>query len=66
MYGKKKTTKVHPHSKPIELQRRLILATTNEGDVVLDPASGGYSVFEACKQANRDFLGGDISFGEDD
>lgn len=61
-----KTQKIHPHSKPIDLQRRLILATTNEGDVVLDPASGGYSVFEACKLANRVFLGGDISFGEND
>lgn len=59
-----KTQKIHPHSKPIELQKRLILATTNEGDVVLDPASGGYSVFEACKLANRDFIGGDIKYGE--
>lgn len=60
-----KTEKVHPHSKPIELQRRLIAATTTEGDVVLDPASGGYSVFEACKLLQRDFIGGDIEYGED-
>lgn len=59
-----KTPKVHPHSKPIELQRRLIVATTQEGDYVLDPASGGYSVFEACKLAGRNFIGGDIEFGE--
>lgn len=52
--------KTHPHSKPIELQRRLISATTIDGDVVLDPASGGFSVFEACKLLNRDFLGGDL------
>lgn len=50
----------HPHSKPIELQRRLIAATTNEGDVVLDPASGGYSVLAACRQLDRDFIGADI------
>lgn len=59
-----KTPKTHPHSKPIELQRRLINATTKDGDVVLDPASGGYSVFEACKLLNRDFVGGDIQYGE--
>ena len=41
--------KTHPHSKPIELQRRLISATTIDGDVVLDPASGAFSVFEARK-----------------
>lgn len=59
-----KVQKVHAHSKPIELQRRLIGATTVEGDVVLDPASGGYSVFEACKLLGRDFVGGDITYGE--
>ena len=60
-----KTPKVHPHSKPVELQRRLIEATTRPGDVVLDPAAGGFSVFEACKQAQRDFVGGDILYGEE-
>ena len=60
-----KTDKVHAHSKPIELQRRLIEATTFEGDYVLDPASGGYSVFNACIQSNRNFVGGDIEYGED-
>lgn len=55
---------IHPHSKPIELQRRLIAATTNEGNVVLDPASGGFSVFEACKSLGRDFVGGDVLYGE--
>lgn len=60
-----KTPKTHPHSKPIELQRRLIAATTTDGDVVLDPAAGGYSVFEACKLLGRDFVGGDIRYGED-
>lgn len=60
-----KVKKVHTHSKPIELQRRLILATTTDGETVLDAAAGGYSVFEACKLANRTFLGGDIAYGED-
>ncbi len=56
--------KIHPHSKPLELQKQLILATTNDGDLVCDPASGGYSVFEACKETGRNFIGGDIEFGE--
>ena len=46
---REKTTKNHAHSKPIELQKRLIEATTVPGDLVLDPAAGGYSVLEACK-----------------
>lgn len=61
-----KTFKNHPHSKPIDLQKRLILATTVPNDTILDPASGGFSVFEACKQlGDRDFIGGDIAYGED-
>ena len=53
----------HSHSKPIELQKKLIAATTADGDYVLDPAAGGYSVFEACKLLGRDFIGGDIEYG---
>ena len=60
-----KKPKNHSHSKPVDLQKRLIAATTVSGDYVLDPASGGYSVFEACKLLGRDFIGGDIEYGED-
>lgn len=59
-----KTEKVHPHSKPVELQKKLIEATTHKGDVVLDPASGGYSVYKACNELGIDFIGGDIRYGE--
>ena len=59
-----KVEKIHPHSKPVELQKALINAVTNEGDLVLDPASGGYSVMLACKQSNRNFVGGDIVYGD--
>ncbi|MGE5653892.1 MAG: DNA methyltransferase [Bacillota bacterium] len=55
----------HTHSKPIGLQARLIEAVTNPGDVVLDPAAGSYSVFEACKKTGREFLGGDLAYGAD-
>lgn len=60
-----KIVKNHPHAKPMGLQRQLILATTKPGDVVLDPAAGGYSVMTACREADRDFIGGDIAYGED-
>jgi len=59
-----KVKKEHPHSKPINLQCELIKATTKPKDIVVDPASGGYSVFEACKKTKRNFLGCDIEFGE--
>lgn len=58
--------KTHPHSKPTELQRRLIEAVTQPGDLVLDPAAGGYSVFDAARLSGRNFIGGDIKYGEQD
>lgn len=60
-----KTDKTHAHSKPIELQKRLIEAVSKKGDYILDPASGGYSVMKACEMSNRNFIGGDIEYGED-
>lgn len=61
----KLVNKDHPHTKPYELQKRLILATTQENDFVLDPCSGSYSVFNACQEVSRNFIGGDIEFGEE-
>lgn len=55
-----KVERTHAHNKPIELQKVLIEAVTNENDIVIDPASGSFSVFEACKKSNRNFLGCDI------
>ena len=48
------------HAKPIKAQARLIEALTNPGDIVVDPAAGSYSVLEACRQTDRQFLGCDI------
>lgn len=56
--------KVHTHQKPLKLQKQLILATTIENDYVMDVCAGSYSILEACKQTNRNFIGGDIEFGE--
>ena len=60
-----KSTKDHPHNKPVELQKQLILATTCKDDIVLDPASGGYSVLKACQLAERKFLGCDLGGSND-
>ena len=61
VWTEKITKKNHTHNKPVGLQARLIQATTQEGSVVIDPAAGGYSVMEACKNTNRVFLGCDIN-----
>ena len=51
----------HTHRKPVGLQGALIEAVTNEGDVVIDPAAGSFSVMEACGQHGRRFLGCDVN-----
>lgn len=53
--------KTHTHAKPIGLQTELIKAVTKEKGLVIDPAAGSFSVFEACKKAKRNFLGCDLN-----
>lgn len=50
----------HTHSKPLDLQEALIEAVSNRGDIVVDPAAGGYSVMTAAKRCGCNFLGCDI------
>lgn len=49
--------KSHPHRKPKDLQKALIQSCTQKGDIILDPASGSFSVFECCQELGRDFIG---------
>ncbi len=49
------------HKKPVELQKELIASVSNSGDIVIDPASGSFSVMESCKLCGRNFLGCDIN-----
>ncbi|CAI2194549.1 16616_t:CDS:2, partial [Funneliformis geosporum] len=46
----------HPHQKPRELIKALISATTNEGDLIVDPCAGSFVVLEFCQELNRKFL----------
>ncbi len=48
------------HAKPIGLQSRLIDCLTNPGDTVIDPAAGNFTVLEAAKATDRNFLGCDL------
>jgi len=50
----------HPHAKPPILTRCLIECVTRPGDLVVDPAAGGYGVLRACQQTGREFIGCDI------
>lgn len=50
----------HPTQKPIALLERIILASSNPGDVVLDPFSGTFTTSYVAKTNNRKSIGIEI------
>lgn len=48
---------LHPTQKPLKLIRRLIEASSNEGDIVLDPFSGAGSTQISSIQLKRHYIG---------
>ena len=50
----------HPCQLPIPLMERVILMSTDEGDVVLDPFMGTGTTAVAAKRLGRNFMGTDI------
>ena len=47
----------YPTQKPLVLLERIIKASSNEGDLVLDPFLGSGTTAVACKRLNRKFIG---------
>lgn len=47
----------HPTQKPLEILERIILASTNKGDVVLDPFSGSATTGIAAIKLDRNYIG---------
>ena len=47
----------HPTQKPISLLERIIKASSNEGDMVLDPFSGTFTTCYVAKKLNRNSIG---------
>lgn len=51
----------HPTQKPEGLMERMILASTNEGSLVLDPFLGSGTTLRVCQQLNRVGIGIEIN-----
>lgn len=51
----------YPTQKPLSLLERIIKASSNEGDIVLDPFCGCATACVAAEQLNRQWVGIDIS-----
>lgn len=56
-----KNRKQHPTQKPEGLFERMILASSNPGDYVLDPFVGSGTALRVCQQTNRNGIGIDIN-----
>jgi adenine specific DNA methylase Mod len=51
----------YPTQKPVALLERIIAASSNEGDVVLDPFCGCGTSVEAAERLNRQWIGIDVT-----
>ena len=51
----------YPTQKPLALLERIIKASSNEGDVVLDPFCGCGTAIEAAQKLNRQWIGIDMT-----
>ena len=49
--------KIHSTQKPLKLLKKIIIASTNYGDVVLDPFSGTGTTAHAAKMLGRKYIG---------
>lgn len=58
-YSEKDRT-IHPTQKPHALYERMILASSNKGDLVLDPFAGSGSALVVSKKTGRNFIGIEI------
>ncbi|MHA2087928.1 MAG: DNA-methyltransferase, partial [Promethearchaeota archaeon] len=47
----------HPTQKPLELLNRIISASSNEEDLILDPFTGSGTTGIVCSILNRKFIG---------
>ncbi len=50
----------HPTQKPEELLRKFVLASSHDGDLVVDPFSGSGTTLVVAEQLNRKWLGCDL------
>ncbi len=58
---KEKAHGKHPTQKPLKLLERILLASTNEGDVLLDPFNGSGSTGIAALRLGRKYIGIELS-----
>lgn len=61
LHGSNAETMGYPTQKPLELLERIINASSEEGDIVLDPFCGCGTAVHAAQKLNRQWVGIDIT-----
>ena len=62
IWGTAKEKVGYPTQKPVALLKRIILACSDEGDIVFDPFCGCATAIEAAYLLGRNWIGCDLSF----
>ena len=52
----------YPTQKPVELLKRIVEASSNKGDIVLDPICGCGTTISAAQELGRTWIGIDVTF----
>ena len=52
--------RIHPTQKPEKLIERLVLTSSNENDIILDPFMGSGTTAYVCMKNDRKFIGYEI------
>ena len=60
--GQSKERTGYPTQKPVELYKRIVAASSNEGNVVLDPFCGCGTTLMAAEALNRHWIGIDLTY----
>lgn len=60
LHYKTQRNKLHPAQKPLDLISFLIEASSNKGEIILDPFMGSGTTAIACKRLNRKYIGYEI------
>ena len=60
--GQSKERTGYPTQKPVELYKRIVAASSNEGNVVLDPFCGCGTTLMAAESLNRHWIGIDLTY----
>ena len=60
--GQSKERTGYPTQKPIELYKRIVAASSNEGDLILDPFCGCGTTLMASEALNRHWIGIDLTY----